>query len=154
MCFVLLLLDTWRFICKLCNNFCGHQQSWVSKCGRKCGTSLTVSDWPDNVISSWGCSLCIIFIYAELLCMPTKSLQSCPTLCNPLDSSPPGFCLRGILKARILEWIAVPFCREPSLGWNPRLLYLLCWQAGSLPLAPPGEPTQSCYLPINKFGKK
>ena len=32
-----------------------------------------------------------------------KSLQSCPTLCNPIDSSPPGFPVPGILQARILE---------------------------------------------------
>ena len=35
--------------------------------------------------------------------------QSCPTLCNPTDCSPPGFSIHGILQARILEWIAIPF---------------------------------------------
>ena len=35
-----------------------------------------------------------------------KSLQSCPTLCDPIDSSPPGFPVHGILQARTLEWIA------------------------------------------------
>ena len=39
-----------------------------------------------------------------------KSLQSCPTLCNPIDSSPPGSSLPGILQARILEWVAIFFC--------------------------------------------
>ena len=38
-----------------------------------------------------------------------KSLQSCPTLCNPIDSSPPGSPVPGILQARILEWIAIAF---------------------------------------------
>ena len=38
-----------------------------------------------------------------------KSLQSCPTLCNPLDGSPPGFPIPGILKARILEWVSISF---------------------------------------------
>ena len=38
-----------------------------------------------------------------------KSLQSCPTLCNPLDGSPPGFPVPGILQARILEWVAISF---------------------------------------------
>ena len=37
-----------------------------------------------------------------------KSLQSCPTLCNPMDCSPPGSSVHGILQARILEWVAVP----------------------------------------------
>ena len=40
-----------------------------------------------------------------------KSLQSCPTLCNPIDSSPPGSSVPGILQARILEWVAVSFSR-------------------------------------------
>ena len=38
-----------------------------------------------------------------------KSLQSCPTLCNPIDSSPPGSPIPGILQARILEWVAISF---------------------------------------------
>ena len=38
-----------------------------------------------------------------------KSLQSCPTLCDPIDSSPPGSTVPGILQARILEWVAMSF---------------------------------------------
>ena len=38
-----------------------------------------------------------------------KSLQSCPTLCDPIDSSPPGSSVPGILQARILEWAAISF---------------------------------------------
>ena len=38
-----------------------------------------------------------------------KSLQSCPTLCNPIDGSPPGSPVPGILQARVLEWGAVAF---------------------------------------------
>ena len=38
-----------------------------------------------------------------------KSLQSCPTLCDPIDSSPPGSPIPGILQARILEWVAISF---------------------------------------------
>ena len=40
--------------------------------------------------------------------------QSCPTLCNPLDSSPPGFSVHGILHPRILECTAISFFRESS----------------------------------------
>ena len=36
-----------------------------------------------------------------------KSLQSCPTLCDPIDGSPPGSPVPGILKARTLEWVAI-----------------------------------------------
>ena len=38
-----------------------------------------------------------------------KSLQSCPTLCDPIDSSPPGSPFPGILQARALEWVAISF---------------------------------------------
>ena len=38
-----------------------------------------------------------------------KSLQSCPTLCNPIDGSPPGSSVHGILRARVLEWGAIAF---------------------------------------------
>ena len=37
-----------------------------------------------------------------------KSLQSCPTLCDPIDSSPPGSSVPGILQTRILEWVPFP----------------------------------------------
>ena len=38
-----------------------------------------------------------------------KSLQSCPTLCDPIDGSPPGSSVPGILQARVLEWVAIAF---------------------------------------------
>ena len=38
-----------------------------------------------------------------------KSLQSCPTLCDPMDCSLPGFSVHGILQARTLEWVAISF---------------------------------------------
>ena len=38
-----------------------------------------------------------------------KSLQSCPTLCNPIDGSPPGSSIPGILQGRTLEWVAISF---------------------------------------------
>ena len=38
-----------------------------------------------------------------------KSLQSCPTLCDPIDGSPPGSAIPGILQARTVEWVAISF---------------------------------------------
>ena len=38
-----------------------------------------------------------------------KSLQPCPTLCDPIDGSPPGSSIPGVLQARTLEWIAIAF---------------------------------------------
>ena len=60
-----------------------------------------------------------------------KSLQSCPTLCDPIDSSPPGSSVPGILQARILlEWVAISF--SSSSLYYPRFLVsfalLLYWQ--------------------------
>ena len=47
------------------------------------------------------------------LCPPldanAKSLQSCPTLCDPIDGSPPGSPVPGILQARTLKWVAITF---------------------------------------------
>ena len=62
--------------------------------------------------------------------------QSCPTLCDLLDHSLPGFSVRGIFQARILEQIANSYSMgsSPTQGSNPHLLWLLCWQADSLPL--------------------
>ena len=44
-------------------------------------------------------------------CVCAKSLQSCPTICDPMDCSPPGSAVHGILQARILDWIAMPSSR-------------------------------------------
>ena len=44
-------------------------------------------------------------------CVHAKSLQSCPTLCNPIDCSLPGSSIHGILQARILEWVVISFSR-------------------------------------------
>ena len=48
------------------------------------------------------------------VCVVAKSLQSYPTLCNTMDCSMPGSSVHGILQARILEWVAIPFCRVSS----------------------------------------
>jgi len=62
-----------------------------------------------------------------------KSLQSCPTLCNPRDSGPPGYPVPGILQARTLEWVAISF----SNAWwkvkvkslSPVWLWVTPWTA-------------------------
>ena len=52
-----------------------------------------------------------------------KSLQSCPTLCDPIDGSPPGFHIPGILQARTLEWVAVSLTRRNFVGKVMSLLF-------------------------------
>ena len=53
-----------------------------------------------------------------LMHAPAKWLQSCPTLCNPIDCSPPGSSVHGSLQARILEWVAMPSSRGSSWPKN------------------------------------
>ena len=45
----------------------------------------------------------------QSLVVVAKSLQSCPTLCDPIDGSPPGSSIHGIFQARVLEWGATAF---------------------------------------------
>jgi len=54
-------------------------------------------------------SLYHLLVVVAAAAAATKSLQSCPTLGNPIDSSPPGSPIPGILQARLLEWVAISF---------------------------------------------
>ena len=75
---------------------------------------------------------CVLYM-CVYICMHAKSLHSCLILCNPMDCSPPGSSVHGILKARILEWIS--YRDLPNPGIKPGfLMSLLHWQADSLPL--------------------
>ena len=66
-----------------------------------------------------------------------KSLQSCSTLCDPMDCSPPESSVHGILQARILEWVVISSSRGSSWPRDWTLVScLLFWQAGSSPLPP------------------
>ena len=60
-------------------------------------------------------------------CVDAKSLKSCPTLCDPMDCSPPGSSVHGILQARILEWVAIFFSGRLS---RPRDLSQVSCTAG------------------------
>ena len=55
-------------------------------------------------IKAWNNGLCL-----KTYAAAAKSLQSCPTLCDPIDGSPPGSPVPGILQARTLEWVAISF---------------------------------------------
>ena len=49
---------------------------------------------------------------ATVVAAAAKPLQSCPTLCHPIDGSPPGSAIPGILQARTLEWVAIDFSEQ------------------------------------------
>ena len=65
--------------------------------------NLPVRVWIFDVIES------LTLRYFTSAAAAAKSLQSCPTLCDPIDGSPPGSPVPGILQARILEWVAISF---------------------------------------------
>ena len=52
---------------------------------------------------------CVVLNFSMYAAAAAKSLQSCPTLCDPIDGSPPGSPVLGILQARTLEWVAISF---------------------------------------------
>ena len=58
------------------------------------------------------------------LFVAVKLLPSCPTLCDPTDSSPPGFSIPGILQARTLEWVAISFSN--AWTWKVKVKLLSC----------------------------
>ena len=58
-----------------------------------------------------------------------KSLQSCPTLCDPTDGSPPGSPVPGILQARTLEWVAISFSNAWKWKWSHVRLLATPWTA-------------------------
>ena len=55
-----------------------------------------------------------------------KSLQSCPTLCDPIDGSPPGSPVPGILQARTLEWVAISFSNYIHLNLSVQWFFFSC----------------------------
>ena len=78
-------------------------------------------------------------------CLHAKSLLSCPTLCDPVDCSPPGSSAYGILQARIVKWVALPFSRGSSwlMDWTGVshiagrfITHQATWEACPYPLAP------------------
>ena len=59
----------------------------------------------------------MIFLFCLLISAAAKSLQSCPTLCDPIDGSPAGSLVPGVLQARTLEWVAISF----SNAWKRKV---------------------------------
>ena len=69
------------------------------------------------------------------MCVCVLCAQSCLTLCDPMDCSPPGSFVHGIFQARILEWVAIS--SQPKN--QTRITYAFCF-AGCLPAEPLGKP--------------
>ena len=119
-------------------NHCYYLSNYLN-----CTFILSVSRKQD--ISPWGHKesntterLSLSLKYTQVIFHYVKSLQSHPTLCNPVDCSPQGSSVHGILQVRILEWVA-----------KPTSLHLLHQQVNSLPLMPPGKPNH--WVPIHEL---
>ena len=79
---------------------------------------------------------CCDFLCFLSACAHDRSLQSCPTLCDPMDCNLPGSSVHGILQARMLEWVAMPSSRGdlPNPGIEPMSPVSPALEADSLPL--------------------
>ena len=105
---------------------------------------LSTSSCSFNLYINFRSILCVnLFYYGDhlsnffVVCLVTKS---CPTLCDPMDCSPPGSSIHGISQARILEWIAILF----SMG-SSQCKYWTCVSSladGIFTSKPPGNPKQ------------
>ena len=98
--------------------------------------------WPLNFF------VCFAIEWSEGL-----AAQSCPTLCNFMDCSPPGSPVHGILQARILEWVAIPFSRGSSRprGWTQAFCIVGCfftvWVTRETPFA-----IGTCSISMSSWG--
>ena len=97
--------------------------------GREIGGGL---GWGTHVhpwlihVNAWQKQYACVCMYV-CTCMydaAAKSLQSCPILCDPIDSSPPGSPVPGILQARTLEWVAISFSN--AWKWKVKVKSLSC----------------------------
>ena len=133
--------ETWRCVCNLAFLpffYCWFGDLWYTKlddlrCVVHESNSLLDHAWLGFMYSSVSLSY-----LANFNILIEKVAQSCPTLCDPMDCSLPGSSVRGILQARVLEWVALPSSGDiPDRGTEPRSPAL---QADSLPSEPPGKP--------------
>ena len=90
-----------------------------------------------------------IYICIYICAVHTKSLQLCPTLCDPLDYSLPGSSVHGILQARVLEWVSVP-SRGSSQSRDRTCIFCSSYIAGRFLTAEPlGKPHVYTFSPMN-----
>ena len=97
---------------------------WTEEPGRlqSIGSQRVGHDWSDLACSYFYIKYkgnCIKKQIKKIIYVYAKSLQSCPTLCDPIDGSPPGSPVPGILQARTLEWVAISFSNAPK--WKVKM---------------------------------
>ena len=99
--------------------------------------------------------ICLVILSRRTAVAAAKSLQSCLTFCDPIDGSPPGSSVPGILQARTLEWVAIPFSNAWKWKVKVKLLsrvWLLAppWTAAHQAPLSMGFSRQECWsgLPL------
>ena len=112
------------------------KRTWIDTLPEKTCRWPTIQEKVLNTTNYQGNAMKITVMYhltAVRMKLKMKVAQSCPTLCDPI-----AYTVHGILQARILEWVAVPFSRDlPNPEVKPRSPTLL---VDSLPAEPPGKP--------------
>ena len=122
----ILNLKTSLFISKLNNKECSQPYRnlrGVSELGSK--ENLATGSESSFAVSSvfqffhliwfpWELGMCMVCGCMHTPCIWSEATQSCPTLCDPMDCSPPDSSVHGIFQARILEWVAISFSRGSS----------------------------------------
>ena len=92
------------------------------------------------VICSHPCVVCVCVCVCVCACVCLVA-QSCLTLCDPMEYSPPGSSVHGISQARILEWVAISFSRGSSrLRNRTSVSCVSCITGGFFTTEPPGKP--------------
>ena len=107
------------------------------------GLAISLGLFPEGRVSDlslWGLPTCCCS------CLVTKS---CPTLCDPMDCSPPGSSVHGIFQTRILEWVVISFSRGSS--WSGNWTSIFCMGGGFFTGEPPGKPTPIFLAPGSSF---
>ena len=138
---------------------------WLSLVGPKleAGIKIREAEVINQVLVILGQMLQEIAIYFSIVCLiagwisglvaaaaAAKSFQSCPTLCDPIDGSPPGSPVPGILQARTLDWVAISFSNAWKWSYSVVSDSATPWTAAHQ--APPsmGVSRQECWsgLPL------
>ena len=91
----------------------------------------------------------MLFWYTYVLCC-VYLIQSCPTLCNPMDCRPPGSSVHGLLQPRVLEWVDISSSKGSSRPWDRTSVSCISCTAGRFfTTEPQGKPR----IPCNWFQK-
>ena len=113
---------TWRKLAAWWSGACSHQPSGayglVTINQSENYAQVDHVPWDTRLSPCWNPSGSFGFLSKTICspCLKVKVAQSCPTLCSPMDCSLPSSSVHGILQAKILEWVAIPFSRASSHG--------------------------------------